>query len=175
MLNFPSPCQPSLLPRSGLRPGSVSPITCGNVAGAPPYSWQKLAECELACSGTIDARFCAWRTPGGVKSVNLCELSVPGTEARCRANHGSARCSRAGATAGGRTEMRGGNLRARSAADTRTLRASVRPGPLCRHIGSLIRHRLAARRSRAATSDPTEPGPSTLVRSDDYLAAGIVR
>ena len=64
-------------------------------------------ECELDCSGTIDARFCAWRTPGGVKSVNLCELSVPGTEARCRANHGSARCSRAGATAGGRTEMRG--------------------------------------------------------------------
>ena len=89
-------------------------ITCGNVPGAPPYSWQKLAECELDCSGTIDARFCAWRTPGGVKSVNLCELSVPGTEARChrdeggtRANHGSARCSRAGATAGGRTEMRG--------------------------------------------------------------------
>src|SRR5439155_3652104 len=59
-------------------------------------------------SGTIDARFCAWRTPGGVKSVILCELSVPGAEARCRANHGSARCSRAGATAGGRTEMRGG-------------------------------------------------------------------
>src|SRR5438132_486380 len=22
-------------------------------------------ECELDCSGTIDARFCAWRTPGG--------------------------------------------------------------------------------------------------------------
>src|SRR5207244_10325959 len=40
-------------------------ITCGNVPGAPPYSWQKLAECELDCSGTIDARFCAWRTPGG--------------------------------------------------------------------------------------------------------------
>src|SRR5947199_47897 len=39
------------------------------------------------CSGTIDARFCAWRTPGGVKSVNLCELSVPGTEARCRPSH----------------------------------------------------------------------------------------
>src|SRR5438876_7729134 len=88
-------------------------ITCGNVPGALPYSWQKLAECELDCSGTIDARFCAWRTPGGVKSVNLCELSVPGTEARChrdeggaRANHGSARCSRAGATAGGRREVR---------------------------------------------------------------------
>src|SRR2546426_6910460 len=62
-------------------------ITCGNVPGAPPYSWQKLAECELDCSGTIDARFCAWRTPGWVKSVNLCELSVPGTEARCRPSH----------------------------------------------------------------------------------------
>src|SRR5439155_4462980 len=62
-------------------------ITCGNVPGAPPYSWQKLAECELDCSGTIDARFCAWRTPGGVKSVHLCELSVPGTEARCRPSH----------------------------------------------------------------------------------------
>src|SRR5436309_10013481 len=62
-------------------------ITCGNVPGAPPYSWQKLAEGELDCSGTIDARFCAWRTPGGVKSVNLCELSVPGTEARCRPSH----------------------------------------------------------------------------------------
>src|SRR5438034_414110 len=76
-------------------------ITCGNVPGAPPYSWQKLAECELDCSGTIDARFCAWRTPGGVKSVNLCELSVPGTEARCRPSaprSGSDRCSRAGAT-----------------------------------------------------------------------------
>src|SRR6266571_4641737 len=136
------------------------------------------------CSGTIDARFCAWRTPGGVKSVNLCELSVPGTEARCRpshyrlsddpqlrtgarknctiddaaltwacpppapapncfagrvksvnlcelsvpgtearchrdeggarANHGSARCSRAGATAGGRTEMRNPSLLCRT-------------------------------------------------------------
>src|SRR5206468_4071967 len=41
-------------------------------------------ECELDCSGTIDARFCARRTPGGVKSVNLYELSVPGTEARPR-------------------------------------------------------------------------------------------
>src|SRR5207249_2856035 len=42
---------------------------------------------NLTVACTIDARFCAWRTPGGVKSVNLCELSVPGTEARCRPSH----------------------------------------------------------------------------------------
>src|SRR5439155_11429091 len=60
-------------------------------------------------------------------AANLCELSVPGTEARCRPSHyrlsddpqlrTSARCSRAGATAGGRTEMRG----------FQTLRTRVKP------------------------------------------------
>src|SRR5437867_4430676 len=63
----------------------------------------------LSVNLTVAARLMHVSAPGarrgGVKSVNLCELSVPGTEARCRANHGSARCSRAGATAGGRTEM----------------------------------------------------------------------
>src|SRR5439155_559060 len=57
-------------------------ITCGNVPGAPPYSWQKLAECELDCSGTIDARFCAWRTPGG---VCMGVYSGTKTDARIRA------------------------------------------------------------------------------------------
>src|SRR5207247_2551359 len=28
-------------------------------------------ECELDCSGTIDARFCAWRTPGGGEKCEL--------------------------------------------------------------------------------------------------------
>src|SRR5436309_16106059 len=94
-------------------------ITCGNVPGAPPYSWQKLAEGELDCSGTIDARFCAWRTPGGVKSVNLCELSVPGTEARYRPSQyrpsddpHSGPGARAAGTIGGGAQTRGGPARA---------------------------------------------------------------
>src|SRR5213592_2148634 len=44
----------------------------------------------LSVNLTVAARLMHVSAPGarrGVKSVNLCELSVPGTEARCRPSH----------------------------------------------------------------------------------------
>src|SRR5438094_7687826 len=42
---------------------------------------------EMSGAFAAQTAFLRLAHAGGVKSVNLCELSVPGTEARCRPSH----------------------------------------------------------------------------------------